>query len=209
MTAVLRHAGTLWDFLIEVRCHQPSDLIVACGSYDLRVCDYACDLVKGGVAPRLLVTGGSGNWTRHLWTRTEAAIFAERARSQGLTDEQLVLEERASNFAENIAFARALCPWAQRVTFVTKPNAIRRVYQTVPVQWPGIAAWVDAPLFRFPDEVSNLIGVFGLIEEMVGDVHRHQIYPGLGFQVPLAIPENVLASWRFLIEAGFDRHLCR
>jgi uncharacterized SAM-binding protein YcdF (DUF218 family) len=153
------------------------------------------------------MTGGSGNWTRHLWTRTEASIFAERARSQGLTEDQILLEEKASNFAENISFARAMCQQAQRITFLTKPNSIRRVYQTLPVQWPGLSAFVDAPLFRFPWEVSNVVGVFGLIEEMVGDVHRLQVYPELGFQAPIRLSEDLLASWRFLIEAGFNRHL--
>ena len=207
LTPTLTHARKLWDFLVEGRRHQPSELLIVCCSYDLRVCDYACDLARKGVAPRVVITGGSSAWTRHLWTRSEASVFAERARTNGMAEHQILLEEKASNFAENISFARALCPQAQRVTFLTKPNSIRRVYQTLPLRWPGLTAHVDAPLFQFPSEVSNVVGLFGLIDEMVGDVDRLQVYPELGYQVPIGLPEGLLASWRFLIEAGFDRHL--
>lgn len=209
MTLTLQHASVLWKFLGAGRQHSASELIVVCGSYDLRVCDYACQLLKDGVAPHLLFTGNTGNWTKHLWARTEADIFAQRALAQGVTAEQFTLETRATNFAENIAFARALFPDVRRVTFLTKPNSIRRVALTLPVQWPGLEAWVDAPSFRFPDDVSNLIGVLGLIDEMVGDVHRIMVYPALGFQVEQAIPDEVQMAWRYLVEQGFDHHLIK
>src|ERR1700739_1914048 len=106
MTPTLRHATVLWNFLGGGRQHSDCELIVVCGSYDLRVCDYACQLLKDGVAPHLLFTGNTGNWTRHLWERTEADIFAQRALAQGVTAQQFTLETRATNFAENIAFAR-------------------------------------------------------------------------------------------------------
>ncbi|MCW3478446.1 YdcF family protein [Neisseriaceae bacterium JH1-16] len=207
MTLTLQHAATLWDFLSAGRRHRPCELIVVCGSYDLRVCDYACALLHEGVAPRMLITGGTGNWTRHLWQDREATVFAERARSLGVAEEQLLIEPRAGNFAENIAFARALCPQVRRATFVTKPNSIRRVQLTLPIQWPGLDATVDAPDFAFPSEASQQVGVLGLIDEMVGDLHRILRYPERGYQVALAVPDAVLLAWRYLIVQGFDRHL--
>ena len=75
------------------------------------------------------------------------------------------------------------------------------------MQWPEVEGAVDAPAFAFPWDVSNLIGVLGLIDEMVGDLHRILRYPELGYQVPLAMPDDVLTAWRALIAFGFDRHL--
>nr|WP_242487752.1 ElyC/SanA/YdcF family protein [Pseudomonas sp. TH31] len=144
-----------------------------------------------------------------MWERTEADIFAQRAMALGVSADQFTLESRATNFAENIAFARALFPYVRRATFLTKPNSIRRVALTLPVQWPGIEACVDAPSFSFPGEVSNLIGVLGLIDEMVGDVHRIMVYPSLGFQAEQVIPEDVQLAWRYLVEQGFDHHLIK
>ena len=206
-TPTLQRASLLWDFLSAGRSHQPCDVLVVCGSYDLRVVDHAVGLLQRGVAPLMLISGNTGNWTRDLWSRPEAEVFAERALQLGISRQQLLLEPRAGNFAENLAFSRALCPDAQSLTFVTKPNSIRRVIQTQPVQWPGISFSVDAPEFAFPWGVSNMVGVFGLIEEMVGDIHRLLRYPQLGYQTAVSIPDTVLLAWQQLIAQGFNRQL--
>jgi uncharacterized SAM-binding protein YcdF (DUF218 family) len=206
-TTALDHAKELWAYLAALRSRAPSDAVVVCCSYDLRVCDYACDLLKQGLAPRLVLSGRTGNWTRFLWNEPEAHVFRDRALANGIHTSQIQLEDRSTNFGENIAFVRELLPDLKRVTFVTKPNAILRVALTVPVRWPEVTAYVDAPPFQFPQDVSNIIGVFGVMHEMVGDVDRVLQYPSLGFQQPHSIPPAVLESWRALVAVGFDRHL--
>ena len=191
----------------SMRARESSDAIVVCCSYDLRVCDYACDLIKQNLAPRLVLTGKIGNWTRHLWSVPEAQIFKDRALANGIAPNTILLEEQATNFGENISFVRRLIPASKRVTFITKPSSVLRVALTVPVQWPGITAFVDAPPLAFPEDVSNIIGVFGVIHEMVGDLHRVIQYPSRGFQVPHQLPPQILASWNALIEEGFGQHL--
>lgn len=76
MSPTLQDARLLWDFLGQGRCHVPCELLVVCGSYDLRVCDHACELLERGLAERLLFTGNTGHWTRHLWVEPEAELFA-------------------------------------------------------------------------------------------------------------------------------------
>jgi len=205
--STLERAGELWHFLSALRSREPADAVVVCCSYDLRVCDYACDLIKQNLAPRLVLAGKSGEWTRHLWSEPEAHVFQRRALANGIEPHQIHLEECSTNFGENIAFVRELMPQLRRVIFVTKPNSILRVVLTVPVQWPEVTAWVDSPPFSFPEEVSNIIGVFGVIHEMVGDVDRVLRYPARGFQRPHAVPETILESWQALVVEGFSRHL--
>ena len=43
-------AGEIWDYLSAMKSRSASDAIVICCSYDLRVCDHACDLIKDGVS---------------------------------------------------------------------------------------------------------------------------------------------------------------
>lgn len=200
-------AQRLWDYLSASRSHAPCEAVVVCCSYDLRVCDYACNLIQQGVAPLLILSGKTGNWTRHLWAPPEAHVFRERALQNGVAPDVILVEEQATNFGENIAFVRRLAPALQRVTFVTKPNSILRVRLTVPIQWPGVTAFVDAPPLRFPDEVSNVVGILGVIDEMVGDVDRIRKYPALGYQTPHELPAEILDSWQYLKEAGFKNHL--
>jgi uncharacterized SAM-binding protein YcdF (DUF218 family) len=206
-TSTLEHARQLWNYMSSSREREISDAVIVCCSYDLRVCDYACGLIKQGVAPRLVLTGKTGNWTRHLWDVPEAHVFRDRALANGISPGLILLEERATNFGENVAFVRKLLPQARRVTFVTKPASILRVALTVPVQWPQVTAFVDSPPFSFPEEVSNVIGVFGVINEMVGDIDRITHYPAQGFQVPHIVPPEILVSWNALIAQGFTHHL--
>ncbi|MGB6310006.1 MAG: YdcF family protein [Steroidobacteraceae bacterium] len=206
MTA-LEHAARLWTYMSSMRAHDFCDAVVLCCSYDLRVCDYACELIKNDVAPCLVLTGNTGNWTKHLWKVPEAHIFRDRALANGIESNKIHLEDRATNFGENIAFVRKLLPDLRRVTFVTKPASVLRVALTVPVQWPGVTAFVDSPGFSFPEEVSNVIGVFGIMHEMVGDIDRVIQYPARGFQVPHRLPPAILESWQALKAEGFGHHL--
>lgn len=205
----IAEAAVLWDYMSSFKAAAPCDAVVVCCSYDLRVCDYACELSGAGLAPRLVLSGKTGNWTRHLWTRTEAEVFRERALQNGVAPSALVLEDRSTNFGENVTFTRALLPDARAITFVTKPASVLRVKLTADVQWPGIQRFVSAPDLRFPDDVSPVVGLFGIINEMVGDVERVLRYPALGFQSPHEFPQRVLDAWEYLKQQGFTHHLMR
>ena len=202
----LDHARLLWTYLSSARSRGNSDVVVVCCSYDLRVCDYACRLIQEGLAPLLVVSGKRGNWTRHLWQDSEAHVFRDRALANGLGAGQILVEDQATNFGENIGYVRRLIPQIRRATFITKPNSVLRVALTIPVQWPRVTAFVDCPNFAFPEDVSNVIGVFGVIHEMVGDIDRILEYPSQGFQVRHTLPPDVRQAWRELIEQGFTLH---
>jgi uncharacterized SAM-binding protein YcdF (DUF218 family) len=117
------------------------------------------------------------------------------------------LEDRSTNFGENVAFTRTRIPESKAITFVTKPASVLRVKLTAEVQWPGISHFVACPDFRFPEDVSPVIGLFGIINEMVGDVERIQRYPALGYQAPHELPQNILDAWASLVQKGFTYHL--
>lgn len=203
----LTHAAVLWDYLSSFRSAATADAIVVCCSYDLRVCDHACSLIKEGMASTLVLSGNTGHWTRHIWEQPEAVIFADRAVNNGVLPSKIVIEDRSTNFGENISFSRALLPKARSVVFVTKPAAVLRVLLTVKAQWSSVEAHVSCPSLIFPDEVSNIVGVLGAIDEMVGDIERILEYPKRGYQIPHELPAHVLTSWQYLLESGFTGHL--
>ena len=51
-----------------------------------------------------------------------------------------------------------------------------------------------------------MVGLFGLINEMVGDIDRIKKYPSLGFQVEHELPKSVTDAADHLTAAGFDQH---
>ena len=193
--------------MASFKTEAPCDAVVVCCSYDLRVCDYACHLLQSGLTERLVLSGNTGNWTRQLWDQPEAHIFFARAIENGTRKESILVEDRATNFGENVRFSQAMLPNATRVTFLTKPAAVLRVKLTVEAQWPDVQAFVSCPDIEFPSEVSNAVGVLGIINEMVGDVERIQKYPGRGFQANHELPDEIIDAWEYLVEQGFDHHL--
>jgi uncharacterized SAM-binding protein YcdF (DUF218 family) len=189
------------------KSYEKSDAIVVCCSYDLRVCDHACELVKEGRADTLVISGKSGNWTKHIWDSREAEVFYERALVNNIDESRIIKELRATNFGENVSNSKKLLPNAKTITFVSKPNSLLRVKLTAEVQWPEINALTSCPDIKFPEQVSNVIGVWGVINEMVGDIDRIQNYPNLGYQAEHELPERIIENWNYLVQNGFTYHL--
>lgn len=221
-TETMRQAAVLWAYMssfasdesagyegagYKAAGYERTDAVVVCCSYDLRVCDHASQLLLDGVSQTLVLSGLTGNWTRHIWSQAEALVFRERALSNGVPDSKIVLEDRATNFGENVRFSKALLSDAESVIFVSKPSAMLRLMLTVTAQWPDVRAFVTCPQIRFPEEVSSIVGVLGVIDEMVGDIERVQKYPDLGYQKPHELPAPVLAAYEHLVNAGFVHHL--
>ena len=206
-TKTLESASVLWEYMASFRTVTRCDAIVVCCSYDLRVCDYACSLIESNPAGTLVLSGRSGNWTRHLWNVPECQVFRERAIRNGVSADRILLEDRATNLGENVRFSRELLATATTATFVTKPSTVLRLKLTIEAQWPDIEAHVTCPEIRFPDEVCNAVGIIGVIQEMVGDVQRIQRYPQRGYQAPHRLPAHVLDAWNYLIHQGFVHHL--
>lgn len=204
---IIKKSAVIWDYFASFHQKERSDAIIVCCSYDLRVCDFACQLIQDGWSDVLLLSGNTGNWTRLLWAEPEAEVFYRRALSNGIAPEKILLENKATNTGENIAFAKAMLPDTRSVTLVSKPNSLLRVHLTANVVWPEIPHCVAGPDLKFPEDVSNQIGVIGVIHELVGDIQRIQKYPEWGYQTAHKLNENVLNAYHFLIKQGFTDHL--
>lgn len=120
---------------------EPADAIVGFGTFDLGLARYCGDLHTGGCAPRLVFTGGIGAGTADLGQPEADAWRAELRRSHpAIPDERIVLENRSTNTAENIAFTAELLAhgrsgWrlgteVRTVIGVASPSRLRRVALT-------------------------------------------------------------------------------
>src|SRR5438270_12092597 len=99
----LELARRIWDFLILGHEPIPADVIVALGTNDLRVAEFAADLYHRGFG-RLLVCSGAiahqGDLLATTWDRTEAEMYAEVLVCRGVPAHRVLLEPRAHNTAE-------------------------------------------------------------------------------------------------------------
>lgn len=201
---------TLWDYL-RLECSTGNhDFILGMGSYDTRVATHAAALYSAKVAPKIIFSGATGNWTKELFGRSEAAEFRQVALDQGVPDNAILIEDRATNTAENFRFSRELLQQlglsANSVLLVCKPNMMRRAVATFMVEWPSIDVGIHSYPVSFRDQIE--IQPFQqLVNEVVGDIDRLIRYGDLGFLIPQEIPVNVMEAYEALITSGFNDHL--
>lgn len=206
----LADARLLWDYLRLDMPLQKSGCILAMGSHDLRVGEYAAQLYLQGWAPLLVCSGGRGALTRD-WQHTEADLFAAAARKAGVPPEAILVEDRSSNTGENITFTHRLLQernfHPSSFLLVQKPYMERRAIATFHQQWPGMPCAVTSPPIAFEDYPTPEIPLPDLITIMVGDFQRLERYAELGFQEAQIIPKSAQQAFERLVRAGFNKRL--
>ncbi len=206
-------AKKLWDYHHMHHAPAKADCILALGSHDLRVADRAAQLYLEGWAPMIIFSGGLGNFTKEMWTETEADLFAAIAINRGVPKEAILVENKSTNTGENILFTQQLLAQKnldpQSFIVVQKPYMERRSYATFKKHWPGKHLMVTSPQISFEAYPTEEIPLERVINIMVGDLQRIKFYPEKGFQIFQEIPEDVWQAYEQLVEAGFNKHLMR
>jgi uncharacterized SAM-binding protein YcdF (DUF218 family) len=208
---IIRLAKVLWNFHHVDHSVEESDCILALGSHDLRVADRAAELYLEGMAPILIFSGGLGNLTKDMWTKSEAELFASIAMEKGVPSNAILIENRSTNTGENILFTKSILKEhkldPQKFIVVQKPYMERRSYATFKQHWPDKDLIVTSPQISFEDYPNEEIPLERVINIMVGDLQRIKLYPQKGFQVYQHIPEKVWEAYERLVELGFSKHL--
>ena len=207
-------ARIIWDYHQLHHEPVPGDAILAAGTNDLRVAEFAADLYRRGFGETLVCSGGVAHTTDLLatgWKTTEAQMFADVAERHGVPRERILLELRALNTAQNLEFTRALLEergmTPRRLVIVVKPFMQRRMWATKAVVWPEIAATLASPRMTLDEYFTPELDAEKVIHIMMGDLQRLRIYGKRGWSAPQEIPESVDRAYHRLAEMGFTRHL--
>lgn len=211
---ILDSADVIWRFHQLGHKPIPADLIVALGTNDLRVAEFAADLYHQGYGKRLLCTGGiahQGDLLATPWTRPEAEMYAEIAIACGVPSDCVLLETEATNTAENIRFSRrVLASHGMRpesIVLAVKPFMQRRTWATMAVEWPEMPATLASPQMTLAEYFTEELPAEKIIHIMMGDLQRIWIYGRRGWSAPQRIPDQVRAAYEHLKAAGFTEHL--
>ncbi|QIQ07031.1 YdcF family protein [Streptomyces liangshanensis] len=187
------------------------DVAVGLGSHDLGVAAHCAALYHAGLFKTLLFTGGNSPGTLDWFPRGEATHFREHALALGVPDEAIVVEPDAANTGENIAFSRDLLAAAgvvpRSVLLVSKPYMERRAYATARKLWPEVEVTCASVPLGFDAYVKTMGDEKLVVDMMVGDLQRVIEYPKRGYAVEQDVPEEVLAAFASLVDAGYDGHL--
>lgn len=208
-----RLARLLWDYHHLNHEIRPADAILVQGSHDLRVAERGASVFLERLAPLLVLSGGLGNLTRGLWDEPEARKFARVARSLGVPEEAMLVEDRSTNTGENVHFTRRLLRerGVDPASFilVQKPYMERRTYATFRKVWPEKAAVVTSPPISYDEYPTEEIPLEQVLHIMVGDLQRIRLYPARGFQIEQEIPDEVWDAYERLVELGYADNLIR
>lgn len=211
---VLSLAQIVWDYLAVRDEPAPADVLVALGTNDLRVADFAAGLYLRGYAPLMVCSGGiahQGDLLETPWDRTEAEMYAEVAQNRGVPAERILLEPNATNTAENLRFTRKLLAErgiaAGSILIVVKPFMGRRVRAALPVEWPGVAARVVSDRISMRDYFTQELPAERVIHIMMGDLQRVWVYARRGWSAPQPLPDRVRGAFERLSALGFTQHL--
>ncbi len=181
------------------------------GSHDVRVAEYAAQLVLEGWAPLLICSGGFGRLTSGICQKSEAALFASVAVKKGLSSERILQEDRSSNTGENLLFSKSLCKKqgipTSTVLLIHKPYMECRVWAAMQKIWPEPKTAVSSPPLTFEAYPTEDIPLEHVIHIMAGDFQRILVYLEKGFAIPQPVPDEVMDAFDLLVLNGFTQHL--
>lgn len=205
---------TIWRYHHLNQPLEKADVLLVLGGHDLRVAQYAVKLFQNGYAPLVVISGGVAHRNDMLktsWEGTEASKFSQVMEANGVPHEAILLEEQAKNTGDNFALSKKLLEdrgiASTSALVVTKPYMERRAYATGAKQWPDKHIVVTSPPLSFNEYTNNEFPADDVINIMMGDLQRIDLYSKNGFQIPQEIPSDVWEAFEKLKKLGYTRHL--
>ncbi|WP_245925712.1 YdcF family protein [Nocardia nova] len=202
---------TLWDYNRMGHEVRAVDVGIGLGSHDIGVATYAAELFRRGVFPAVVFTGATAPTTVMTFPRGEAVHYREHAVALGVSANDILVEPRATNTAENIDFSRALLRDSGRavesVMLICRPYQQRRSYATCRMRWPEVEVVCGSLPESLDDYVARIGDVERVVTMLVGDTQRVWRYAAEGWAIEQDVPEKVRAAYDRLVAAGFTGRL--
>lgn len=207
-------ASVLWDYhLLNWPLPDSADLLLVAGSHDDRVAVFAAEVWARCNVNVVVTSGGFGKVTRHTSSEPEGARFRDILVRNGVPEDVVFAEVEATNTGDNFVNTRELL-YSLNIqvasgVVVTKPYMERRALATGQKQWPEVPWTTASPPIGFSEYATEDSPERRMIELMVGDLQRIDVFAKKGFQTHQDIPETVWSAYNGLVEAGFDRFVIR
>ncbi|MEZ0075584.1 YdcF family protein [Planotetraspora sp. GP83] len=204
-------AEVVWDYHQMHHLVRPCSAGIGLGSHDLGVATFAARLYHSGLFPLLVFSGATSPTTASRFPRGEAVHYQEHAIELGVPEEAIVVESRARNTGDNIAFSRQLlAPFeVDSVLLISKPYMERRAFATCRKVWPEVDVVCASEPLALNDYVKSIGDDHLVVDMLVGDLQRIIEYPKWGFAIEQDVPDQVRAAYERLLDAGFVSRLMK
>ncbi|MFK4087202.1 YdcF family protein [Kribbella sp. NPDC020789] len=208
---VLEPTEVLWDYHDMHHELRPTEVGIGLGSHDLGVADCAARLYQRQMFPLIVFTGANAPTTVERFPHGEAVHYTEHARQLGVPAEAIITEPEATNTGENIVFTRAalvrrgIIP--ETVTLISRPYQQRRAYATCRKVWPEVDVVCASLPLTLTEYVESIGDADRVLNMLVGDTQRIELYARLGFAEPQPVPAAVKEAYGQLVNRGYTKRL--
>lgn len=210
----MRDARKLWNYLrlgVPVR---PAECLLVFGGHDLGVARRAAELYAAGIAPFVVVSGGSRAVPDGSDFATEAEAIVDVLQRHDVPKDVIALECLASNTSENFWLSaellrdRGMDP--RTFLVVHKPYAERRTMATARRRWPARHVAVTSEQIGFDDYCAGDIPLARILSMLAGEALRLESYDATGLiDLDESVPDDLLDAARALQAAGYDSRAVR
>ncbi|GAB3958836.1 YdcF family protein [Actinoallomurus acanthiterrae] len=201
---------TLWGYTLLTFPQARVDIGLGLGCHDIGVAEQAASLFHHDGFTRLVFSGATSPATRPIFPDGEAVHFARRAVERGVPPTRILVEDRATNTAENFTATRALLARhgvpVESAVIITRPYHQRRALLTARHAWPDVG-WSTSSSHRDFASYCDFLGDRDkVIDYLVGETARIVTYGERGMLGEVETPPDpVVAAMRDLSAAGYTR----
>lgn len=209
--AIRDDVEALWGYHDMHHDARRCDVGIGLGSHDLGVAIVAVDLFHEGMFPRLIFSGANAPTTVEQFPEGEAVAYREYAIAQGVPAEAILIDAAATNTEQNLTFSRALL--AERgievrsVLLMSRPYQQRRAYATCKKVWPEVDVVCRSRALSLDDYVESIGDTKKVVDMLVGDTQRIEVYAERGFAIAQPMPGEISAAFDRLVAAGYTSRL--
>jgi len=201
----------LWTYHNMGHSVRPCDAGIGLGSHDLGVAIVATDLFHQGMFPRLVFTGANAPTTIDRFPQGEAMAYRDYAIAHGVPSDAILVDTAAANTEQNIKFSRALLEGQgveiHSVLLMSRPYQQRRAFATCKKLWPEVDVVCYSRPLPLDDYLASIGDTKKVVDMLVGDTQRIEVYAERGFAIPQDIPHGVRAAFDRLVAAGYVSRL--
>lgn len=206
----------LWNYLCLNSEDIKSECIIGLGSI-LQIVPEKCSyLFKNGYGKYIIFSGNCGKGTDGVIAKTEAEIFKDCALNLGVPSDKVLIEMKATNTYENFKYIKEVLEnnnySPASFLIVGKPYQERRAQAIASIELAGKKFSISSFKMSLDDfldyvEYSNCMTIEDVINELVAEINIALIVPTYGLQAYEEVPNNVLESYKRLVNKGFSRYL--
>lgn len=209
--AIRSDVEVLWAYHNMGHELRPCDAGIGLGSHDLGVAIIATELFHAGMYPWLVFTGANAPTTIERFPQGEAVAYRDYAIEHGVPAEAVLIDRTATNTEQNIKFSRALLEdqgvSASSVLLMSRPYQQRRAYATCKKLWPEVDVICYSRPLSLDDYVASIGDAKKVVDMLVGDTQRIEVYAERGFAIAQPMPDEVRQAFARLVAAGYTSRL--